>query len=103
MRRCIAFLFGAPVAILFSLQASAQGNHRRRETGPYIDGHSRPWPILHAHNECDSISRPNAMLVSVRSLAQRQLNYAWVFSVVIYPHVASVRVFRCFFGDDSAR
>ena len=42
-------------------------------------------------------------LSSVRLLAQRQLNCAWVFGVVIYLHIASVRVLRCFFGDDSAR
>ena len=43
------------------------------------------------------------MLVSVRSLAQWQLNCAWVLGIVIYLHVASVRVLRCFFGYDSAR
>ena len=41
-------------------------------------------------------------LVRVRTLAQRQLNCAWVLGIVIYLHVASMRVLRCFFGDDSA-
>jgi len=40
------------------------------------------------------------MLVSVRSLAQRQLNCAWVLGIVIHLHVTSVRVLRRFFGDE---
>jgi hypothetical protein len=36
------------------------------------------------------------------SLAQRQLNCTWVFGIVIYLHVAGVRILRCFFGHSFA-
>src|SRR5262249_31113300 len=34
---------------------------------------------------------------------QRELNGAWMLDIMIYLHVASVRVLRCFFGNESAR
>ena len=94
----------APAAILFSLRASAQGDHLRRETGPQ-------WPSKATHISASCRFASSIWIVNPtcnacrasRSLAQRQLNCAWVLGIVIYLHVASVRVLRCFFGDDSAR
>ena len=72
---------------------------------------ARPLPahaVLQGREVSNAVVRDARRKIEMASerystLAQRQLNRAWVLGIVIYLHVASVRVLRCFFGDDSAR